>query len=97
MNPWPKRILFFSVSLLALGLIIAHPLLVELIKPYTVDTAIYISLVALLIGILFVPLTEKTREEEYVFSLTPDLSRDPVVTPITLDGHIKQIRRNVSV
>jgi tetratricopeptide (TPR) repeat protein len=96
-NPWPKRILFFSVSLLALGLIVAHPLLVELMKPYTLDTAVYISLVALLIGILFVPLTEKTREEEYVFSLTPDLQRDPVVTTISLDGHIKQIRQNLSV
>jgi tetratricopeptide (TPR) repeat protein len=95
-NPWPKRILFFSVSLLASGLLLAHPLLVELIKPYAVNTAVYISLVAVLIGILFMPLTERTRETGYEFSLAPDLRRDPVLTPVTLDGHIKQIRRNLS-
>jgi tetratricopeptide (TPR) repeat protein len=95
-KPWPKRILFFIVSLLALGLIPAHPLIVELAEPYAISTAVYIFFIAILLGILFVPLTEKTREEVYEFSLAPDLRRDPVVTPVTLDGHIKETRKKLS-
>jgi tetratricopeptide (TPR) repeat protein len=96
-NPWPKRVLFFAISLFALGLIAVHPFVEELIYPYEINWAVYIFLIAALFGILFVPLTERKKETGFAFSLTPDLRRDPVLTPVTLDDHIKQIRRNPSV
>jgi len=94
-RPWPGRILFFSVILAALGLLIAHPILSELVKPYRIDTAVYIFMVAAILGILFFPLTERPRDEDYEFSLTPDLSRDPVLAPVTLDELIRHKRRTL--
>ncbi|HVY54221.1 MAG TPA: tetratricopeptide repeat protein, partial [Thermodesulfobacteriota bacterium] len=94
-RPWPKRILFFSLILIALALVVIHPILGELIKPYRIDSAVYIFTVAVILGIIFLPLTGRPGDYDYEFSLAPDLSKDPVVTPVTLEDHIRSERRNL--
>jgi hypothetical protein len=71
------------VILIAAGLIAFHPFIDEWINPSKVNTAVYIFLIALILGVLFLLLTERKRDASFSFSLTPDLRRSPVPNTIS--------------
>ena len=91
--PWPKRIIFFTLLLLLFGLILVHPFIEDLLSPKTINWTIYIILILAVLATLVLPQIEKVKMSEIEFSLVPEATLEPVLSPIKFEEQLKQISK----
>jgi len=88
-NPWPKRIISTALALSFLGLIFLHPFIESILNPFKINWTVYIIFTVAILVILLLPHMEKVKISEIEFSLSPQTTLEPILSPISFEKHLK--------